>query len=228
MRTHGEQAVAIPAPGRPSDPGRDALLAASVEAEITSGFRKLAGVERGVSVFGSTRTTSTDADYELARSVAARLGRQGFAIITGGGPGIMEAANRGAQDVRTLSVGLLIESSGTDRNPYLDLELRFRYFFARKLMFVRYASAFVIFPGGFGTLDELFELAALAQTEKVRTPSIVLVRRAYWEPLLDWLRGSVLAEGKISAADMALFSFADDGDEVAARVATALGEDVTT
>jgi uncharacterized protein (TIGR00730 family) len=228
MRTHDERAFAIPPGGRPADPGRDELLAEGVRSELSSGFQKLAGVERGVSVFGSTSTTRADADYRLARSVAARLGQDGFAIITGGGPGIMEAANRGAQDARSLSIGLLIDSPATERmNPYVDLRVRFRYVFTRKLMIVRYATAFVIFPGGFGTLDELFELAALAQRGKVQAPSIVLMRRAYWAGLLDWLRGSVLPGGKISAADLELFSFADDEDEVAACVRAASGKDPT-
>jgi uncharacterized protein (TIGR00730 family) len=228
MRNPDEQAFAIPAPGRPIDPVHDALLAENVQAELISGFQKLAGVERAVSVFGSTRTGAADADYQLARSVAARLGREGFAIITGGGSGIMEAANRGAQEVGALSVGLLIEPlTAEGLNPHLDLRLRFRYFFARKLMFVRYAWAFVIFPGGYGTLDELFDLAALAQTGRVRTPSIVLARRTYWKPLFDWLRDSVVAEGKISAADLDLFTFADDEDEVAACIASASREEET-
>jgi hypothetical protein len=224
MRPHDEQVLAILPAGAHADPGDDALLAERVEAEIAAGFRQLAGVERGISVFGSARARPGDPDYELARQVAARLGREGFAIITGGGPGIMEAANRGARDVGALSVGLPI----TERlNAYLDLSLRFRHFFTRKLMFVRYASAFVIFPGGFGTLDELFELASLAQSGKLSARSIVLVRRAYWEPLFEWLRGSVLAAGNISAADLELFSFADAEDEVAASVATSRGEDMT-
>ncbi len=228
MRTPDEQAFSVSAPGRAADPSHDALLAARVEAELASGFQQLANVERGVSVFGSTLTAPGEADYQLARSVAARLGREGFAIITGGGAGIMEAANRGAKDAGAPSIGLLIDPRATQpSNPYLDLPLRFRYSFTRKLMFVRYATAFVIFPGGFGTLDELFELAALAQSGKVQPPSIVLVRRTYWEPLFDWLRYTVLGEGKISAGDLELFSFADDEDQVAACVGAASREDLT-
>jgi len=224
MRTHDEQAFAIPAHGRPADPAGDALLAQRIRSELESGFQKLAGVERAVSVFGSARAGPADPDYQLARSVARRLGQMDFAIITGGGSGIMEAANRGARDVGALSVGLPI----TERlNPYLDLPLRFHYFFARKLMFARYASAFVIFPGGFGTLDELFELAALAQSGRVGVPSIVLMRRDYWEPLFEWLRGRVLPAGNISTADLELFAFADDEDEAAACVSRASREDLT-
>jgi uncharacterized protein (TIGR00730 family) len=220
---HDEQAFAIPAAGRPSDSAEDARLAERIRAELESGFRELAHVERGVSVFGSARVGPADRDYQLARSLASRLGHEGYAIITGGGTGIMEAANRGARDVGALSVGLPIAEH---LNPYLDLRLRFHYFFARKLMFVRYASAFVIFPGGFGTLDELFELAALAQSGKVGVPSIVLMRREYWEPLFAWLRTSVLACGNISTADLELFAFADDEDQAAACVMLAPGEDL--
>ncbi len=200
------------------------LLLARVQAELAAGFEQLENVGRGVSVFGSARTPETDPDYQLARSVAGRLGREGFAIITGGGPGIMEAANRGARDAGALSVGLVIERLFDENvNAYLDLPVRFHYFFTRKLMFVRYASAFVIFPGGFGTLDELFELAALVQTGKVRVPPIVLVDRKYWQPMLGWLRESVLDGGKISEQELGLFALADDEDEVSAAVATASG-----
>jgi hypothetical protein len=188
------------------------------------GFELLAPVERGVSVFGSARTPPGDPDYSLARSVSARLGREGFAIITGGGAGIMEAANRGARDAGALSVGLIIELPVEEQvNSYLDLPLRFHYFFTRKLMFVRYASAFVIFPGGFGTLDETFELAALVQTGKVTVPPIVLVGREYWNSMLGWLRESVLEGGKIGPHDLELFVLADDEDEVSTAVAAASG-----
>jgi uncharacterized protein (TIGR00730 family) len=147
--------------------------------------------------------------------VARRLGREGFAIITGGGPGIMEAANRGARDAGALSVGLAIQLPFEEGiNPWLDIALEFRYFFTRKVMFVRYATAYVIFPGGFGTLDELFELLTLIQTAKVHVGPLVLVRRSYWEPLVAWLRDTVLAEGKISPGDLDLLALADDEDEI--------------
>jgi uncharacterized protein (TIGR00730 family) len=200
------------------------LLLARVHAELSAGFEQLAVVERGVSVFGSARTPAGDAEYELARSVSSRLGREGFAIITGGGGGIMEAANRGARDAGALSVGLMTEQPGAEGvNAFLDLPLRFHYFFTRKLMFVRYASAFVIFPGGFGTLDELFELAALVQRRRIMVPPIVLVSREYWRPLLAWLRDSTLDGGKISPQDLGLFALADDEGEVSAAVAAASG-----
>jgi uncharacterized protein (TIGR00730 family) len=220
--TDDEAMLAFPAPGRPATRGGDEVLLARVRAELEAGFDALAGVERGVSVFGSARTLSSDPDYELARACAARLGRDGYAVITGGGPGIMEAANRGAREAGSLSIGLGIELPLEDRvNRYLDIPLRFHYFFTRKVMFVRYASAFIVFPGGFGTLDELFELAALSQTGKIKTPPVVLVRRAYWEPLLQWLRSSVLHAGKISPGDLELLALADEEDEVCARVQAA-------
>ena len=175
-------------------------------------------------MFGSARTSPEDPDSRLARAVARRLGRDGFAIITGGGPGIMEAANRGARDAAALSVGLPIEMPFQEKvNDYLDIPLRFHYFFTRKVMFLRYAAAYVIFPGGFGTLDELFELAALIRTHKVHSPPVVLVRRSYWEPLVAWLRDTVQAQGKISSAELDLLAFADDEREVCERVTSAAG-----
>lgn len=220
MRERAIQSTSL----RTAEADHDGLLLARVHAELSAGFERLAVVRRGVSVFGSARTPEADPDYRLARAVGARLGRDGFAIITGGGPGIMEAANRGARDAGALSVGLMIELPVQERvNAYLDLPLRFHYFFTRKLMFVRYASAFVIFPGGFGTLDELFELAALVQTGKVIAPPIVLVGRAYWRPLIGWLRDTVLGAGKISSGDLDLFALAEGEDEVSAAVRAAAG-----
>ena len=188
------------------------------------GFEALAGVERGITVFGSARTSRDDPDYLLARTVSRRLGQDGYAILTGGGPGIMEAANRGAREAGALSVGLTIEIPIEEHiNRYLDIGLHFNYFFARKVMFVRYASAFVVFPGGFGTLDELFELLTLIATGKIHGFPLVLVRRSYWEPLLAWLRDAVEAEGKISPADLELIAVADDPEEVYERVRAAAG-----
>jgi uncharacterized protein (TIGR00730 family) len=198
-----------------------------MRAELADGFETLAGVELGVTVFGSARTPPEDPDYRLARAVAQRLGRGGFAIITGGGPGIMEAANRGARDVGALSVGLAIQLPFEEAiNDSLDIYLKFRYFFTRKVMFVRYAAAYVIFPGGFGTLDELFELVTLIQTARVHAPPVVLVRRSYWEPLVTWLRDTVQAEGKISPGDLDLLELADDDDEICRRVITAAREEL--
>jgi uncharacterized protein (TIGR00730 family) len=222
--TRDEELLAVPAPGRPASAGGDAVRIDRMREELEMGFKALAGVERGVTVFGSARTARNDPDYELARSVAGRLGQDGFAIITGGGPGIMEAANRGARDVAALSVGLTIELPLEEHiNPYLDVLLDFHYFFTRKVMFVRYASAFIAFPGGFGTLDELFELLTLIQTGKIHGLPLVLVRRSYWEPLLAWLRDTVEREGKISSADLDLIAVADDAEEIYEWVRAAAG-----
>jgi hypothetical protein len=223
-RTDDEALLSLPAPGTRASREGDALRLARMRAELAEGFAALSGLERGVSVFGSARTSPEDPDYRLARAVARRLGRDGFAIITGGGPGIMEAANRGARDAAALSVGLPIEMPFQEKvNDYLDIPLRFHYFFTRKVMFLRYAAAYVIFPGGFGTLDELFELAALIRTHKVHSPPVVLVRRSYWEPLVAWLRDTVQAQGKISSAELDLLAFADDEREVCERVTSAAG-----
>ena len=223
-RTDDEALLSLPAPGTRASREGDALRLARMRAELAEGFAALSGLERGVSVFGSARTSPEDPDYRLARAVARGLGRDGFAIITGGGPGIMEAANRGARDAAALSVGLPIEMPFQEKvNDYLDIPLRFHYFFTRKVMFLRYAAAYVIFPGGFGTLDELFELAALIRTHKVHSPPVVLVRRSYWEPLVAWLRDTVQAQGKISSAELDLLAFADDEREVCERVTSAAG-----
>jgi len=183
--------------------------------ELEMGFAALADVELAVAIFGSARTPADHPEYALAVEIAARLGERGYAIITGAGPGAMEAANRGAQQVGALSIGLAIDLPFEDgENPYLDLPLRFHYFFTRKVMFVRYASAFVVLPGGFGTLDELFEALTLMQTRKIRDFPLVLVGRDYWRPLVGWLRGTVLAQGKISAPDLTLIALADTAAEV--------------
>jgi hypothetical protein len=160
--------------------------------------------------------------------VAQRLGREGFAIITGGGPGIMEAANRGARDASALSIGLGIELPFEEYiNEFLDIPLVFHYFFTRKVMFVRYAEAYVIFPGGFGTLDELFELVTLIQTGKVHSSPVVLVRRSYWEPLVAWLRDTVEAQGKISPSDLDLLVLADDESEICELVLSAARKELS-
>jgi uncharacterized protein (TIGR00730 family) len=183
--------------------------------ELRDGFRALAHVERAVSFFGSARTAPDAPEYALAREVARTLGEAGFAIITGGGPGIMEAANRGARDAGVESIGLEIDlPAELGENDYLDLRLRFHYFFTRKVMFVRYASGFVVMPGGFGTLDELFEALTLEQTDKVHDFPIVLVCSGYWSGLLGWLRERMLGEGKIGAADLDLLQVTDDPAEV--------------
>jgi uncharacterized protein (TIGR00730 family) len=215
-------ALAVTSPGLTDTLPGDAVLIGEVRDELRMGFGALSSVERGLSVFGSARTRPEDPDYQLARAVAARLGRDGFAIITGGGAGIMEAANRGAQDADSLSIGLSIALPLGERlNRYVDLPLRFSLVFTRKIMFVRYASAFLVFPGGFGTLDEVFELAALMQTGKLSSAPVVLVRRSYWEPLLGWLRDYAVPAGTISRSDLDLLALADDEAEICDRVGAA-------
>jgi uncharacterized protein (TIGR00730 family) len=183
--------------------------------ELLAGFSALAHVGRAVSIFGSARTPRTDPMYAKARETAAALGSAGFSIITGGGPGIMEAGNRGARESGATSIGLDIELPHEEyENPYVDISLNFHYFFARKVMFVRYASAFVVFPGGFGTLDELFEAATLRQTGKIRHFPIVLFGSAYWEGLVEWLRSQVARTGNIVDMDVDLLLVTDSVSEV--------------
>jgi uncharacterized protein (TIGR00730 family) len=185
--------------------------------ELRRGFRALAGVRRGVSVFGSARTPPDHPRYEQARRIGEALGRAGFCVITGGGPGAMEAANRGAHEAGGKSVGLNIDLPFEQgMNPYVDLAVDFHYFFARKVMFVRYSSAFVVLPGGYGTLDELFEALTLIQTQKIRFFPVVLLGSEYWAGLVDWLRERMLAEGNISPADLDLLHITDSVDEVVA------------
>jgi uncharacterized protein (TIGR00730 family) len=179
--------------------------------ELEVGFAALAHIGKAVSVFGSARTPPGHPEYEASRDVARRGGVEGFAIITGGGPGAMEAANRGAQDAGVPSIGLGIELPHEQgMNPYIDIGLEFHYFFTRKVMFVRYASGFLVHPGGFGTLDELFEAATLRQTEKIRHFPIFLFGAKYWSGLVDWLRDRVEAEGKVSPGDVAMLATTDD------------------
>jgi len=183
--------------------------------EFVEGFDELATLSRGIAIFGSARTNLDDPDYAAAQETAALLAAQGFAVITGGGPGIMEAANRGAFDAGGLSIGCNIELPFEQRpNPYQTLSLTFKYFFVRKMMFVKYSLAFVIFPGGFGTLDELFEALTLIQTKKIRNFPVVLFGSRYWSGMLDWLRTVVLAEGKIAEQDMAIFHVTDSPAEI--------------
>lgn len=187
--------------------------------ELERGFRLLADVGCAVSIFGSARVPQGDPQYELARAVARELSADGMDIITGGGPGLMEAANRGAKEGRSLSIGLNIEIPFEQHeNPYLDREMTCHYFFTRKLFFVRYSIGFVVFPGGFGTLDELFEALTLSQTGKTRHFPIVLVGSEYWQGLVDWLRERMAGEGKVSPADLDLFTVCDEPKDIAAAV----------
>jgi uncharacterized protein (TIGR00730 family) len=193
----------------------DAQRVLRIQDELRAGFRTLNHIGKAVSFFGSARTPPDHPRYQAAREMARTLGHAGFAIITGGGPGIMEAANRGAREAGVPSVGLGIDLPNEQGvNEWVDVELNFHYFFARKVMFVRYASGFVVYPGGFGTLDELFEAATLRQTEKIRYFPIVLIGSDYWGGLVEWLRDSVLREGNIGPADVIALSVCDDAGDV--------------
>jgi uncharacterized protein (TIGR00730 family) len=192
----------------------DPWRALRILSEFVDGFDALAAVGPAVTVFGSARITSRHASYALARKVGRLLAEAGFAVITGGGPGIMEAANRGCREAGGLSIGCNIElPMEQGLNPYVDLGIEFRYFFVRKTMFVKYADAFVIFPGGYGTLDELFEALTLIQTRKVRDFPVILMGTPYWEPLIDWLRGTLLKEAAISPEDVDLLRLTDDPEQ---------------
>jgi uncharacterized protein (TIGR00730 family) len=188
--------------------------------EFVEGFDALNEVGPAVTVFGSARSKPKDPYYKAGMALGAALARRGFAVITGGGPGIMEAVNRGCHEAGGLSVGCNIELPHEQSlNKYVDLGVEFRYFFVRKNMFVKYARGFVIFPGGLGTLDELFESLTLAQTGKIEHFPIVLFGKTYWSGLIDWLKKVVLAAGAIAPADLKLLSFTDDPEE-AAEMAT--------
>jgi uncharacterized protein (TIGR00730 family) len=179
--------------------------------ELRTGFDALAHIGKAVSIFGSARTPRDHPRYAQARELARRLGHEGFAIITGGGPGIMEAANRGARDAGVPSVGLGIDLPHEQgMNEWVDVPLNFHYFFTRKVMFVRYASGFVVFPGGFGTMDELFEAATLRQTEKIRYFPIVLVGSDYWGGLVDWMHAQMLGDDYIAPEDVSTLALCDD------------------
>ncbi len=187
-----------------------------IQSEFVEGFGQLAELPRAVSVFGSARTPRDHPEYAAGVALGGALARSGFAVITGGGPGAMEAVNRGASEAGGVSVGLGIELPFEQHlNDWVDVGINFRYFFARKTMFVKYAQAFVILPGGFGTLDELFEALTLVQTAKVTRFPVILFGTAYWAGLLDWIRSSVLPGGKINPADVDLLQTCDDVDEVA-------------
>ncbi|MGO9489595.1 MAG: TIGR00730 family Rossman fold protein [Solirubrobacteraceae bacterium] len=197
----------------------DAERVREIAAEFAAGFQALAMVRRAVAVFGSARTPPEHPDYALTRELGACVGRAGYGVITGGGPGLMEAANRGARDVGALSIGCNIElPHEQELNPYVDIGLRFGHFFARKVMFVRYASAFVVCPGGFGTLDELFEVLALIQTGTTRHVPAILLGDGQWQGLLDWLRGQPLAAGHIDDSDLALVRLAETPEQACAIV----------
>jgi uncharacterized protein (TIGR00730 family) len=182
-----------------------------IQSEFVEGFGLLAELPRAVSVFGSARTPADHPEYATGRALGSALARAGFAVITGGGPGAMEAVNRGASEAGGISVGLGIELPFEQKlNDWVDIGLNFRYFFARKMMFVKYAQAFVILPGGFGTLDELFESLTLVQTGKVTRFPVILLGTGYWAGLLDWIRGTLVPAGKVAARDLDLIKVTDD------------------
>ncbi|MBM3667552.1 MAG: TIGR00730 family Rossman fold protein [Actinobacteria bacterium] len=196
-----------------------------VESELEAGFAKLAGIGPAVCVFGSARTAPGDEEYEQARAMGHALGESGFAVITGGGPGTMEAANRGAREAGAVSVGLNIElPMEQGLNPYVDIGIEFHYFFVRKLMFVRYSDAFVCFPGGYGTLDETFEALTLIQTRKAADHPVILMGGGeYWPSLIEWMREHLLAPGRIAAADLERAELAASPDEALAAIYGGLG-----
>ena len=218
--TTDQRLLDAPPPGQRADwLHNDPWRVLRIQSEFVEGFGTLAELGPAVSVFGSARTTPDHPTYELGVRVGRALVEAGFAVITGGGPGAMEAANKGAWEAGGVSVGLGIElpfESGL--NPYVDLGVNFRYFFARKTMFVKYAQGFIVLPGGFGTLDELFEALTLVQTRKVTSFPIVLMGTDYWGGVLDWLRSTALDRGTVNAADLDLFCLTDDVDEAVRHV----------
>ena len=183
--------------------------------EFVDGFERLARIRPSVSIFGSARTPVDDPLYKLTEEIALKLSDAGFAVVSGGGPGLMEAANKGAYEGKSPSIGLNIQlPHEQSANAYQDISLYFRHFFSRKVMFVKYASAYVVMPGGFGTLDELAEILTLVQTTKTRRIPIVLVHSPFWQGLVDWFRNTLVKQGTISPQDMDLFVILDDADSI--------------
>jgi len=218
---HDEHLLRVPVDTEAQDEAR----LDRIRAEVDRGFDAMRDVEEGVSVFGSARIGEGQPWYELCREIAACLARHGFTVITGGGPGLMEAANRGAAEAGGVSVGLNIElPKEQEPNRFQNRELHFHYFFARKLMFVRYARAFVILPGGFGTLDETFEALTLVQTHRIRHFPVILVDSEFWDPVLSWIDDVLEDRGLISPGDKGLLELADTPQEVCDRVLRASEE----
>jgi len=227
LPTEDEQLLESPAPQRPEQlfMKSDSWRVLRIMGEFVWGFDNLADVVDGVTIFGSARTQATDPYYVKAVQTAMLLAKAGIPVLTGGGPGIMEAANRGAQEAGGLSIGCNIElpfEQGS--NPYLNRSLNFKFFFVRKTMFVKYATAFIVFPGGYGTLDELFEALTLIQTGKVKHFPVILFGSAYWAGLVDWLTRTVAEERKINPTDLLLFRVTDDPAEAARLVIEARAE----
>ncbi len=203
----------------------DAERLARVEAELRTGFETLAGTAPAACVFGSARTSADHPEYALARRVGRAFGEAGWSVITGGGPGIMEAANRGAQEGGGLSIGLNIELPHEQAlNSFVDVGIQFHYFFTRKLMFVRYSRAFVLFPGGFGTLDEMFEVLTLGQTDKAVDFPVVLVGREHWRGLMDWVQERLVERGRIAPTDLKAISYAEDPEGIVAAASAGIVE----
>lgn len=215
-RHHG---AVVPPPAEERSTTTDAWRVLRIQSEFVEGFGTLAELGPAVSVFGSARTGEGTDEYELARAVGRGLVEAGYAVITGGGPGAMEGANRGAAEAGGTSVGLGIELPHEQgMNDWVEVGIDFRYFFARKVMFVKYAQGFIVVPGGMGTLDELFEALTLVQTETITRFPIVLVGRDFWGPLVDWLRDTLAARGTISPEDLDLVTVVDTAQEAVAAV----------
>jgi uncharacterized protein (TIGR00730 family) len=221
-KTEDESLLSRPELTQPDQPDftqTDPWRVLRIMGEVVQGIDQLAHIGPAVAIFGSARTDSSDSDYQQAVRLARLLSAAGFAVITGGGPGIMEAANKGAAEGPSESVGCNIElprEQGTNR--YVQIAVNFRYFFVRKTMFMKYSEAFVIFPGGFGTMDELFEALTLIQTGKVRNFPVVLFNRAYWQGLVDWIRAVMLPGGKIAPRDLDLLYITDSAEEACEHI----------
>jgi len=225
--TEDEQLLRRPKDAAPDFTRSDTWRVLRIMGEFVNGFDTLADVGAAVALFGSARVTEEDPMYWKAVELGKSLAEEGFAVITGGGPGIMEAGNRGAREAQGLSIGCNIElpfEQGT--NAYVDVSINFRYFFVRKTMFMKYSEGFVIFPGGFGTMDELFEALTLIQTGKVRNFPLILFGRDYWSGLLDWIKGTMLPDGKISAEDLDLLIVTDSVDEACRTILRCYNEGV--
>jgi uncharacterized protein (TIGR00730 family) len=225
-RTEDEKLLAAPHPDEAAFTHTDPWRVLRIMSEFVEGFDALAGLGPAVTLFGSARADQDEPLYQSAREVARLLGEAGLAIITCGGPGVMEAANRGAKDAGAKSIGLNVELPFEQAlNPYVDITVEFRYFFARKTMRVKYAQAFIIFPGGFGTMDELFEALTLIQTGKVRNFPVILFGSAYWQGLLDWLKATMLTEEKICPEDLDLLLVSDSPPDVRDMVLRSLKDE---
>ncbi|HEV2472345.1 MAG TPA: TIGR00730 family Rossman fold protein [Chthonomonadales bacterium] len=221
--TADEKLLATPAPTDQAFLHTDPWRVLRITSEFVEGFDVLAGLGPAVTIFGSARVKPEEEQYKAAVAVARLLGQAGFAVITGGGPGIMEAGNRGAKEVGAGSVGMGIELPfEQEMNSYINIAAEFRYFFARKTMMVKYSQAFIIFPGGFGTMDELFESLVLIQTGKVRNFPVALYGAGYWSGLFDWIKSVMLAENKISPEDLNLFFISDSPEEICEHIVRAM------